>query len=821
MSLEQKINYQLNKFPEVKKVIKRIYQRGMYAISPKIKSEGNIVRVSPDDPKHEYFFGYYDKSPWDETDRFMLCMMANDTWSDVSPKEKADILLIDTSKAEDDESRVKKITETSAWNVQQACMLQWLGPDYSRRIIYNDYRNKKYVSVILTLKTMEERVIEAPVYSVSTDGKFALTLDFSRLYNLRPGYGYYNVLEKTKGVSLPDTTAIWKVNLESGEITDLLRYTDFANFHPRPEIQEDASVHKVNHIMLSPNGKRFMVLYRWFNGQRKYTRLVTCNVDGTDMYVLSDDDMVSHCCWKNDEEILAFENKQKTGPGYYLMKDKTQKYIYCWPQFSNDGHPSYSPDGSLIVTDSYPDRTRIASINIMDGDETKKENMTVARVFAPFKYDNDTRCDLHPRWNHKGDAICFDSVFEGHRGLYVVNVMGNRYSEIARTKDRNINLAFLVTACKKSGPIEQMLNILTYLDGEKFNPVLITLYEEPTDGTSQLQRYLDLGVKHIHVPLSKFDILIGHTKALKNKLDSLHVDIVHALGVFPDYALSMMKYQGHVTTLRNFVYEDYPVKFGKVLGNVIAKMHLYAIKRTEQTWVCSASLKRKYKEELGLQYPYIQNGVNVSAFVKPTENQKNEMRKKLDLPENKVILVYAGQLCCRKDQQFLLEMFKEETELKDYLLLLLGDGADFDNLKEQYGDMSNVIMSGRVDNVNEYLQASDIYITSSKSEGLPNGVLEAMATGLPVILSDIEQHKEIYNVDKGIGYLYHVGDKEDCKNMILNINFDKRKQCGEVAYHCAHEHFSAERMSKEYQKEYMRIGFIIPTLSGWGRENNN
>ena len=422
MSLEQKINYQLNKYPAVKKVIKRAYQTGMYAISKKIKSEGNITRISPDDLNHEYFFGYYDKSPWDITDRYMLCMKANDTWSDVSPREKADILLIDTQKKESDPERVKKIAETRAWNVQQSCMLQWLGPDFSSKILYNDYRDGKYVSVILTLATMEEKVIPAAVYSVSTDGKFALTLDFSRLYELRPGYGYYNVPEKTKGVALPDTTAIWKIDLETGEVTDLLKYTDFANFQPRPEMKEAGSVHKVNHIMICPNGKRFMVLYRWFNRQRKYTRLITCNVDGTDMYVLSDDDMVSHCYWKNNSSILAFENKKKTGPGYYLMKDKTQNYIHCWPQFSNDGHPSYSPDGKYIVTDSYPDRARIASINLMDGNERKKENTTIARVFAPFKYDNDTRCDLHPRWNHAGDKICFDSIFEGHRGLYVVNI---------------------------------------------------------------------------------------------------------------------------------------------------------------------------------------------------------------------------------------------------------------------------------------------------------------------------------------------------------------------------------------------------------------
>lgn len=802
MSLEQKINYQLNKCPQVKKVIKRVYQTGMYAISKKIKSEGDIIRVSPDDRNHEYFFGYYDKSPWDASDRYMLCMKANNTWSDVSPREKADILLIDTQKPESDSTRVKKIAETAAWNVQQSCMLQWLGPDYKDRILYNDYRNGQYVSVILTLSTMKEKIIPAPVYSVNADGKFALTLDFSRLYELRPGYGYYNVPEKTKGIALPDSTAIWKVNLETGEVTDLLKYTDFANFQPRDEMKEPDSVHKVNHIMLSPNGKRFMVLYRWFNGHRKYTRLITCNVDGTDMYVLSDDDMVSHCYWKNDTYILAFENKKHSGPGYYLMEDKTQNYSHCWPQFSNDGHPSYSPNRRFIVTDSYPDRARIASINLMDGDEHKKENTTIARVFAPFKYDNDTRCDLHPRWNHAGDKICFDSVFEGHRGLYVVNM---NIEKTNSESNKKINIAFLVTACKKSGPIEQMLSIFTYMDRDIFNPILVTLYDEPTDGTSQLQRYLDIGVKHVQVPLGKKDILLGNTKVLKNKLDELNVDIVHALGVFPDYALSKMKYPGHVTTLRNFIYEDYPVKFGKAVGMIMAKMHLYAMKHTDQTWTCSASLARKYKKELNLEFPYIQNGVNVSNFTRPKNGQKEVMRNKLNLPIDKKIYVYAGQFVARKDQKFLLELFAEENSLNDYVLLLLGNGADFSSLKEKYGDMSNIIMPGSVNNVNEYLQASDVYIASSKSEGLPNGVLEAMAVGLPVILSNIEQHKEVYDENPKIGALYQIGDKEDCLKKILELDESKQSICSDEAYKCAHEQFSAERMSKQYQKEYIRL----------------
>ncbi len=425
MSLEQKINYQLNKYPGIKKFVKLGYQRTMYSLSKKIKSEGHIVRVSPDE-LGEYFFGYYDKSPWDATGQYMLCMRAKDTWSEPDPECEAEIVLFDLNLDINDKDYCRLLAKTHTWNVQQGCMAQWLGPDFSSRILYNDLRDGNYCSVILDIETMKERILPIPAYSVSLDGKTVLSLDFSRLHSLRLGYGYAALSEKTKDIALPEETCIWKMDIESGEVTPLLKYTDFANFQPRPEMKVEGSVHKVNHLMLSPNGKRFMVLYRWFCGQRKYTRLITCNVDGTDMYVLSDDDMVSHCYWKNDEEIIAFERKKEYGPGFYLMKDKTQEWTHIWPQLSNDGHPSYCPtDNSLVVFDTYPSRSRIQEVKLgRDNDTTGDSVKVIARVFSPFKYDNDTRCDLHPRWSRDGKKICFDSVFEGHRGLYVVDLEG-------------------------------------------------------------------------------------------------------------------------------------------------------------------------------------------------------------------------------------------------------------------------------------------------------------------------------------------------------------------------------------------------------------
>ena len=72
----------------------------------------------------------------------------------------------------------------------------------------------------------------------------------------------------------------------------------------------------------------------------------------------------------------------------------------------------------MVVTDTYPNRSRVASVYVIG----KGNIETVARVFAPFKYDNDLRCDLHPRWNRAGDKVCFDSVFEGRRGIYYVKL---------------------------------------------------------------------------------------------------------------------------------------------------------------------------------------------------------------------------------------------------------------------------------------------------------------------------------------------------------------------------------------------------------------
>lgn len=114
-------------------------------------------------------------------------------------------------------------------------------------------------------------------------------------------------------------------------------------------------------------------------------------------------------------------------------------------------------------------------------------------------------------------------------------------------------------------------------------------------------------------------------------------------------------------------------------------------------------------------------------------------------------------------------------------------------------------MPGNVSNMPDYLRASDYYVSSSKSEGLPNGVLEAMATGLPVLLSDIEQHLEVLEPDSEVGLSYTAGDDDDFVNKMCLLLKNEYSYMSNHAIDSVNTYFSAPIMSKNYQALYNNI----------------
>lgn len=371
-----------------------------------------------------------------------------------------------------------------------------------------------------------------------------------------------------------------------------------------------------------------------------------------------------------------------------------------------------------------------------------------------------------------------------------------------------IKILFFVTACKKSGPIQQMLSIIKNLDRDAFEPILLTIYPENHDGSSQLPKYLPY-VKHYFVQTNKIEIMTGTDFALKNILKEISPDVIHTLGTFPNFAISRLKRYKQLITLRNYIYEDGFDKYGYFLSTIMAKMNLSSINKATKTITCSKSLSNIYNTNLSLNFDYICNGIDVDKYTKAEPGEKYKIREQLNLPFDKKIIVYSGQFIKRKNQKFLLEVFTNyEKQDSTVYLLLLGDGNEFNDLRDKFSQNINIDFRGNVSNVNDYLKASDLYISTSKSEGMPNGVLEAMATGLPVLLSNIPQHLEIYTLNSKIGGIFRQGNVDDLKNQLHSILNIDLVEAGNNSFTIAHKNFNSIEMSKEYQKLYYELNAL-------------
>ena len=91
-----------------------------------------------------------------------------------------------------------------------------------------------------------------------------------------------------------------------------------------------------------------------------FSRILTSDTTGKDLFCLADDEMVTHNNWKDDTHLVAWARQYGLGDHYFLFTDKTQeKEILGKGKLIRDGHMSYSPDGRWLLTDTYPNAYNI------------------------------------------------------------------------------------------------------------------------------------------------------------------------------------------------------------------------------------------------------------------------------------------------------------------------------------------------------------------------------------------------------------------------------------------------------------------------------
>ena len=415
-AIERKIATLLSKFPRLKSGIKSAYARAVFLRN---KSNARLIsasRVLPvGDDRVNTFFGYYDKSPLSE-EGFLLChATVHPTYKKPDSRNGVDILVFSL----DNLQLPLLAVRTQVYNWQQGARSHWLNGD---QFIFNDYDEKRqrYISRVFSLRDRKEvRRFDHPVQD-SFRNRYFLSINYRRIQALRPDYGYRNMPAlDAKALANLGNDGIWRIDQNTGDTVMLYTIADVCATNHRPTF--DKARHKLNHVMIAPDGKRFVFLHRYFLGTRKLDRLMLGSAVGDPLTVLSDHDMVSHCFWMNNHMILAFMRGPAGKDGYYTVHADTGEIRSLFDgklDAMGDGHPHVH--GDWFITDTYPDKSRMQ--HLVKADLQTGEVRELGQFFQSFSFGGETRCDLHPRISPDGSKIFFDSVFNGRRKLYMMDV---------------------------------------------------------------------------------------------------------------------------------------------------------------------------------------------------------------------------------------------------------------------------------------------------------------------------------------------------------------------------------------------------------------
>jgi glycosyltransferase involved in cell wall biosynthesis len=191
---------------------------------------------------------------------------------------------------------------------------------------------------------------------------------------------------------------------------------------------------------------------------------------------------------------------------------------------------------------------------------------------------------------------------------------------------------------------------------------------------------------------------------------------------------------------------------------------------------------------------YINNGVSLSSY------RKRE--------HDFFTFINVARQDENKNQSLIIDCFERvHKRYPQTRLLLVGDGPTHQALKDQVVGLNledSVELPGNVSNVEDYYAVSDVYLQSSHREAMPMSVLEAMATRLPIVSTDVGGMKDVVSNN---GVLITDNDTEGFEQAmfrIFEIDETERKKLGENSYSIVQK-YSSETMTEEYVRLYEEI----------------
>jgi glycosyltransferase involved in cell wall biosynthesis len=206
-------------------------------------------------------------------------------------------------------------------------------------------------------------------------------------------------------------------------------------------------------------------------------------------------------------------------------------------------------------------------------------------------------------------------------------------------------------------------------------------------------------------------------------------------------------------------------------------------------------------------YP-IPNSVDTNRFQPVKPQEKEAIRRRLGLPLDHMIAIFTGRLVSYKGLPLLLEVWhKIYDKHSDVTLLLLGTGgldihnceAELKNYVKENNLQNTVRFTGAVRNVEEYLQAADVFVFPTEDDALPSSLIEAMACRLPVVTTPVGAIKSIIvNGRNGISISpKNFQQLYDALELVIKST-ELSFELGRAGWHTVQEKYSAKNVNKKY-----------------------
>jgi len=203
---------------------------------------------------------------------------------------------------------------------------------------------------------------------------------------------------------------------------------------------------------------------------------------------------------------------------------------------------------------------------------------------------------------------------------------------------------------------------------------------------------------------------------------------------------------------------------------------------------------------------WMPNPIDTDEFAPCSEDERRNLRERFGIPAHAAVAIYVGRLAPEKELASLIGAFAAVAQrLPGALLILIGDGPSRRELEArvaQLGLAAHVRFAGRqpVSDICHWLRAGDLFALVSSNEGFPCSLSEAMAVGLPSVVTDIPGNAQL--IDPGVhGLVVPVGDEARIAEAIAKLLADPecRSRMGQAARRRIVENYSTDKVVDRYE----------------------